>query len=297
MQESSASSRADDDAVMEALAALGGQFENDDHTSKRKVDSQGDNGYLELPESQVAESPPVLSQIPDEEYGESAQTFSQRVGRGENVEDSYYNGLQVEDYIDPVTLVPYHDEDDEEEDKVHMDEEAVENSLTMLASQMMETNETATRKKAPVSIAAVAPYLEQVDWAEVNDSFDPAGGDDSLQGNTLETILEETPLKNLQPDATTPNLLQSPSLAGRQLLPSEIKDIAEKCFTLADVPPSRAEVESRKVSGTTSRYLHPLERHRAAPPWLPNAMNFISLRGNLVTRGLLLVSTWGPRRN
>jgi hypothetical protein len=304
-QESTTSSHTNDDAVMEALAALGGQFVNDDQASKSKVGSEGDKHVdddcrQEYPGSQAAESPPVLSQIPDEEYEETAQAFSQRVDRGENVEDSY-NGLHVEDYIDPATLVPYDDDDDEEDDEEHMDEEAFEQSLTMLASQM----ETETRKKAP-PIATVAPYREQVDWAKLNDSFD-SDDDGNLQGNTLEPILEETPvksvalqpiiedtpLKNLQP---TPKSLQSPTLVARQFSSSEPKNIAGKCFTLADAPPSRAEVESREVSGTNSRYLHPLERHRATPTWLPNATNYMSSRGDLVARGML-ASTWGPRQN
>jgi hypothetical protein len=73
-----------------------------------------------LPESQVTDSPPLPSQISDEEYEESAQDFCQKMDRGDNVEDSYqYNdyNVYVEDYIDQATLVPYmYDDEDVEKD-------------------------------------------------------------------------------------------------------------------------------------------------------------------------------------
>ena len=259
------SSAPDDDDALEALAALGGQFDQD-------------TGMIESLSDRVTNSP-KLSQIPDDEYEESAVLFSQRVDRGESVEESQYE--HVEDYIDPNTLAPY--DDDEEDEEEHMDEREFEHTLSMLASDMMRKESEDTAKPPAHS------QQEQVDWTKVDSSF---GSDDNADEDVLEPILEETTqTMRYSTTQTTPTSIPRPKLNGQGTI-----DVVGKLIVPVISPPTRAEVESREVAGTNSRHLNQLERHRRIPTWLSHSSRYMALRESLLARKVV-TSTWGPRRS
>ena len=254
------SSGPDDADALDALAALGDQFGHDAGLSDSQVDH-------------LAEIP-SLSQIPDDEYEGCAVQFSQRVDRGEIVNESKYEN--IEDYIDPSTLAPY--DDFEEDDEEYMDEHEFEQALTMLE------NGIARKELVGTTYPSCHLQLESVGWSKA-DSSDESGGDDEK-----DAIVNATPsmsrysLPSSMPASTPPSTssgLVTTQTAGTLFMPSIF-------------PPSRAQVESREVTGTMTRCLYQLERHRSAPTWLIHTSRYIGRRESLLAQKLVS-PTWGPR--
>ena len=255
------SSAPDDVDALDALAALGGQFE-------QEIDVSGS-------EAGTGTDFPSLSQIPDDEYEECAVLFSQRVDRGEHVEESQYE--HVEDYIDPTTLAPYDDfEDDEEE---YMDEHEFEQALTVLENGI-------ARKE---SVATVYPpnhsQPKSVDWSKA-ESSDESGYEDELKPGILNATPRMTRYSGIE---STPTSTPRPTPCGPMRT-----NIAGTLCAPCILPPSRAQVESREATGVMTRCLYQLERHRSTPTWLIHTSRYMILRENLLVQKLG-APTWGPR--
>jgi len=102
--------------------------------------------------------------------------WSQRVDRGDSIVDGRFGG-NVEDYIDPQTLTPFDDYDEEDDDE-KLNEQEMEHMLSTLASQLHGTKAPATlllpvesNEKDKTSIGSLqTPKIKNED----NRAFGPA---------------------------------------------------------------------------------------------------------------------------
>lgn len=172
-------SQSDRDAL-EALGALADQFGDCRDGHLRLGLSQRSGIYNNL--SQVSQSSStdmphssLLSQsqlILDHESEEDAVEFSQRLDRGEGLVDPRFE--HFEDYINPKTLTPFDDvelEDDVYDDENEISEQAMEHSLSMLATQTEDRLKRQTDKMKRHDFSHQANDTEE--WNRQSSSQDP----------------------------------------------------------------------------------------------------------------------------
>ena len=164
----------DSDAV-DALALLGDQFDA----------SPAVASSMSL--SIVSSTPPSISQETNSSgrqdschLDETAEVFSQKVDRGDSVVE-LGESQNVEEYIDPKTLVPFEDVDEEDEEE-EMSEQDFERTLHALATQGVQTKKEPSRhrqKHVVVSdgFTTTMTSIKTIDrgWSSPSNGSQPSG--------------------------------------------------------------------------------------------------------------------------
>jgi hypothetical protein len=252
------SSTINDADALEALEALGGQF-----NSSQVCQSLGTEST-------------VMSQLQQDKYEENALIFSQRVDRGENVEENNRYEF-IDDYIDPHTLTPYEFEDEDDEDC--LDEDEFEQKLTLLAQ-----NVDCEGNKQSIS----PPEVQEVKSPMSGTHLGHFSNQDKIH------LLENHTKFELNNSAHLTATSEQSLISSSRVLSLEDLPQREKYMYAHYRPaPSRLMLETKKVSEDLPYHLHPIEKDLDIPCWLVHCSRFKAVRESLLTRNLVR-NTWQP---
>jgi hypothetical protein len=325
------------DVAVEALGALASQFENDEivespraHESDQVSDQEGmrmPSSYQRGFCSQLSQTSSHVSDhnILSQRCIQDPFEFSQRVERGGSTSDDPF--ARVEELIDPTTLTPYDDPEDEYDDGFINEEEAMserelEHTLSMLATQtfmrdkdMHEINGSQedevdntialhnVNQEVEVDNTVTLKSVNQrgdshtfdSDWRERSEDSDDDSNasvhsaSESIENEIHQPIEEsDTSLPTSTPVMTSQQLSPAKAVVQSQLRPV----IAATRIERRESAPTKLDV----VGGCTLKDgrapgLYTLQRGRGVPSWMIHSTRYCNIRRALVSQGSL-VQEW-----
>jgi hypothetical protein len=281
LQASQSSSVGSLDSAVEALGALGSQFED-----SYKEDDRPRVNFQSSPESQEMTQMSHPDHFTQESLSlsqgcltQDPMDFTQRVDRGESVfEDDELS--PVDERIDPRTLTPYDEAEFDEEDE--LSEGELEEALSVLATQLTSTELPSQRESPDRRKSSMLAYE--------SDSEDSLATRGKTQGKKEDREADTSFLDGLSP-------LQQLSDGNRDLQRDHALSDPLTALSQIQAPPSARNLFDSKQEA--KERLHPLQPTGRIAPWMSFSARYSQLHrpqlsGEISSAGLL-ADSWAGR--